>query len=754
MEKISISKNKIFSLILFLFLTLGVNYSNAASLGCHDEFTALANYNLMYYTGIWSPDNKGYSRIYTCPNSFGNPRFVAPYSGVYYKLNAGGYRSLGGSNTYSYDVPLSNLTDSDTGFLTYYMDDGFNDSYYFWNPQIFRTSESMFFDPAGHGNTSVSLFNLNKGKIFSQYNNNYNAYGRIVLVDPFEGRSNRVHWKIERGPRNNCYDAGCYNTYDYTKQTFYYTCLVNETNNPIIKIVETAQSGSGTTQGDTISNFKISGDLATWDYYSRSTKKTTQGSASLSACGGSTHSYVPAPPPTNLYSSCSFDGNATSFNWTTPAGYTDFILEYAPVSYFNYCTCGYGEYSTVGSCEDLGLSYLSSDYWNFWEYYDGGSLSSVCQTQLQKITGATTSVDPASSGFYTNISPNIEYEWRVKTKGTNQPDSSFSIGSPMMCVPQNPLYLDLYGETGETQWSVNYGSETYLYWNIYDSYDWNYVSDSVVASANCYIYSDYDYYPVTSNNSHVKIGPLYGNSTYTIYCDNSLNNPSVSITVNPPPVPPAPPKPTFIIQPTTPNNTGCGAKVKLNWTATSNTDYYQIFKATATNTDSNFNGIDSISTNSYTDTSVVNGNTYYYRIKACNVLDECSGYSSSSDPVVIPPSSDCDDPNLVKDIVATSTCLATQGTPPTDKVYLNKQMQWNIVGNSIPIQSNATTTWSGTSITGTISKMGSIYNKIYTTVGLKTIHATSTWTQGNINYTASCSTSTNVMLGGDVIREI
>lgn len=102
--------------------------------------------------------------------------------------------------------------------------------------------------------------------------------------------------------------------------------------------------------------------------------------------------------------------------------------------------------------------------------------------------------------------------------------------------------------------------------------------------------------------------------------------------------------------------------------------------------------------------------------------------------------------------VVTASCVPDQNS--SNRIYVNRQMTWNVVPDDVDVDlSSASTLWGGTNVTE-IEKSGVSLDKIYTTVGLKTITATTTWKTGSTNYIATCSTSTNVMLGGGGINEI
>ncbi len=230
---------------------------------------------------------------------------------------------------------------------------------------------------------------------------------------------------------------------------------------------------------------------------------------------------------------------------------------------------------------------------------------------------------------------------------------------------------------------------------------------------------------------------------------------TTTITVRSTPQPPTPPN-DLTETPHPSYDMACtGSYVTLTWTDVAGATNYTV---NSTTTDSSavptsylpFHYINSTSTlYSYDDyiVSADKGKYKHYSVEACNT----GGCSTKSNDVSVSIPSTCGDINTFSQETTTSICSATQGIPAGNKIYVNKQMQWNATG----IPTNATTTWSGKDLTSTTT-LSTLLNKIYTTVGLKTMYATSTWIDmvQHKRYTATCSTSTNVILGGDVIREI
>ncbi len=98
-----------------------------------------------------------------------------------------------------------------------------------------------------------------------------------------------------------------------------------------------------------------------------------------------------------------------------------------------------------------------------------------------------------------------------------------------------------------------------------------------------------------------------------------------------------------------------------------------------------------------------------------------------------------------------STCSAFQITQIGD-LYVNKNTKWTTVYNGTGTISS--TIWSGDDIPNPITTDKPELNKIYTTVGTKTIHAASTITGAGDPFTSYCSTSTIMKLDKGTINEI
>jgi len=98
-----------------------------------------------------------------------------------------------------------------------------------------------------------------------------------------------------------------------------------------------------------------------------------------------------------------------------------------------------------------------------------------------------------------------------------------------------------------------------------------------------------------------------------------------------------------------------------------------------------------------------------------------------------------------------SVCAPSQGT--STEMYVNRNTKWTITNASGTV---ASTIWNGTDILSEITTLGSELDKIYTTVGTKSINAAATITVAGTStvFTSYCSTSTIMKLdegtGGEI----
>ncbi len=102
----------------------------------------------------------------------------------------------------------------------------------------------------------------------------------------------------------------------------------------------------------------------------------------------------------------------------------------------------------------------------------------------------------------------------------------------------------------------------------------------------------------------------------------------------------------------------------------------------------------------------------------------------------------------------TGTCVPTQDS--STNVYVNKPMTWtiNLPGYTLSDIASPLTTWTGTDISQTSS--GNTLNKIYTTIGSKTIsvNLAGSLISNDAVFTATCTASTTVRAGAGTVEEI
>ncbi len=158
--------------------------------------------------------------------------------------------------------------------------------------------------------------------------------------------------------------------------------------------------------------------------------------------------------------------------------------------------------------------------------------------------------------------------------------------------------------------------------------------------------------------------------------------------------------------------------------------------------------IATITGNSYQDNAVAlsNGKQYSYTIQ------EYDAGAASTSPMSAASSftySSC--PKAQQPITSSTDCSASQAGSPI--IYVNKAMTWTME-NLDPKFIVSSTIWSGTDLPSAgITTNGTSLSKIYTTVGSKTINATTTGTiDGSSTYTATCSTTVKLKQG--IIQEI
>jgi hypothetical protein len=157
----------------------------------------------------------------------------------------------------------------------------------------------------------------------------------------------------------------------------------------------------------------------------------------------------------------------------------------------------------------------------------------------------------------------------------------------------------------------------------------------------------------------------------------------------------------------------------------------------------------------FTDNSVSTSTFYSYQIQASTTRSDGNTYvSSSSTPPIGTTTLACIANNPIisgGNTINTGACTPNQTGAPAGKVFVDRQMTW-----TLPLPSGTTTTnttWTGNNIqygSPTNQNSNVMYN-IYTTVGPKTIYATTTASDKN---SYNCTASTTVILATSTNQEI
>jgi hypothetical protein len=470
-----------------------------------------------------------------------------------------------------------------------------------------------------------------------------------------------------------------------------------------------------------------------------------------------------SPVKTNSFPACVGGSQgeikgSISGSYTTNCTIDPSLLKPPSISlYTSPSLVNWGGYSTINWVSSNSVSCEATDGWSGTKPLSGqenigpikiGKIYGIdCLGYNGQIVSATTSIDfMCPNGYWESSIQNVFMGTESDTSqgcydydgdGYDDADPEWYCGYVDIyesqdlgrCVSINPT---LYSDYGSDAYVCD-GESNYLYWEIYDN-DYYYVPNErlnncrIESASNGFISS------VTESSGYLLTGPSWGNDIYTLVCDGITNTSSVNFTLE---------SPRSNVQNLKIGSLTCDS-VHLSWDNVDCSQYYTLNRSDYGEYDSAYNTF-------YNDGyDISEGTLYQYQVKACNSNGVCT-----SPAVVSTTTPFCAGNNLATSSI--STCLATQGSEPDNKkIYVNKQMQWKMgtttEGVAIPL--SATTTWSGTGITTERKTSFSVLDYIYTTVGLKNIYATSTWIESGISKTAFCSTTTNVILGGDSIKEI
>jgi fibronectin type 3 domain-containing protein len=128
----------------------------------------------------------------------------------------------------------------------------------------------------------------------------------------------------------------------------------------------------------------------------------------------------------------------------------------------------------------------------------------------------------------------------------------------------------------------------------------------------------------------------------------------------------APPTPTGLVA------TGGNASVALTWTASAGATSYSIYRGTAAGAEG-ATPVGTATSNSFTDTGLTNGTTYYYKITASNT----AGTSAQSSEVHATPASGGTGTLLSQGQPATASSLQASGYPASNAVDGSLSTRWS-----------------------------------------------------------------------------
>ncbi len=249
--------------------------------------------------------------------------------------------------------------------------------------------------------------------------------------------------------------------------------------------------------------------------------------------------------------------------------------------------------------------------------------------------------------------------------------------------------------------------------------------------------------PSNSATSSVDSLPLLVSTTFILTCTNQYGSGSSTATA--------------WAQPPSPNTSvtnSCGAggvwPIEVDWSPSHAANYYQIWRRSGNGGGNQFVQIGTTSANSFADSDVILGKKYSYFVTAVNYGPNNTFFTASSQRV-----STTSAPLASCAVPTTSACSATQiGGPGGNSVYLNKQVSWTVSfpGISGPF-SNPSLTIAGTDLPPAATS-SLTFNKIYTTLGIKSVSASSTVIANGTIYTSTCVATTTVKLDEGKIHEI
>jgi Legume lectin domain/Fibronectin type III domain len=232
-------------------------------------------------------------------------------------------------------------------------------------------------------------------------------------------------------------------------------------------------------------------------------------------------------------------------------------------------------------------------------------------TFTQIATLPPTSRTPPSTYLWsdTNLTPGTFYEYHIIAYNVSGNNDFAGVNATTITLPPSGLSATAGNAVVSLSWTAPTGAQTY---NVYrgtasgqetilttgvttTSY-----SDSTVTNGTTY------YYTVTAVNANTTIVPVVPSE--------SAQSSEVSAT---PHVVVAPPAPTGLSAAGTPANQG-KARVKLSWTGSTGATNYNIYRSLTSNGEGGTPLATGVTGASYTDTTVVFGTTYFYKVTAVN----------------------------------------------------------------------------------------------------------------------------------------
>jgi len=218
------------------------------------------------------------------------------------------------------------------------------------------------------------------------------------------------------------------------------------------------------------------------------------------------------------------------------------------------------------------------------------STTSGAETLLASAVSSTSYSDSSVSNGTTYY-----YKVAAVNAGGTSPLSSEVSATPQVPAPAAPTNLTASAGNAQVSltWTASSGATTY---NVYRSTTSG--AETLLASAvSSTSYAD----------SSVTNGTTY---YYKVAAVNAGGTSPLSSEVSATPQVAAPPAPTNLVA------TAGNAQVSLTWTASSGATSYNIYRATTSGTETLLQS--GVSSTTFTDSSVTNGTTYYYKVAAVN----------------------------------------------------------------------------------------------------------------------------------------